>query len=404
MSRVLFITARIPAPLDDGWKIRTYHLMKGYSQQGWKVDLVSFRDVNQNVEDFPMLQSLCNDIHLVPRTKSYSCFDLVRGLILPLPFHVYNYQVKSMNDTIQRVVSHYCYDLIQIEDIVMTQYCNPKFNRITRILDMHNVESDLLYRYSRNEKNPLKVLYARFTAAKLKKYERKTAKIFQQLLVCSKEDLKLLRSNGVNVPAVVVPNGVDGNYFRPSDQRGESDDLVFIGSMDYHANISGVTYFVNEVLPLIWQNNPEIRFFIVGKNPPEEIQKFAEKRIVVTGIVDDVRPYYNRAGVVVVPLLVGGGTRLKVVESMAMGKAVVSTSLGAEGIPAEHGKHLLLADDPTVFAKSVLELLGKPTLRNSMGKAARKFVEGHFEWSSITRSMCHNLPRLNLRLFPKSCG
>ncbi|MBU4035656.1 MAG: glycosyltransferase, partial [Proteobacteria bacterium] len=148
------------------------------------------------------------------------------------------------------------------------------------------------------------------------------------------------------------------------------------------------------ILPLIRQEYPEIRFSIVGKNPPYAIQNLAEGRIVVTGIVPDVRPYFARARVVVVPLLVGGGTRLKILESMAMGRPIVSTTLGAEGISARHGEHLMLADEPAVFAKNVVELINNPEKSQAMGQTARKFVKQHFDWTSITNSLCRDLSSL----------
>jgi len=393
MKRVLFLTARVPAPLDDGWKIRTFHLLKGFAENRWQVDLLSFCNSGQSVEDFPELQSLCNQIQLVPRTKAYSPLDLCRGLLFAAPFHVYNYRVQAMVDLLQGW-NLQPYDLVQIEDVVMAQYLNKAMAGAVRILDMHNVESDLLHRYAEQEKSLLKKIYAQLTATKLTRYEGRVAGNFHQILVCSGNDRDLLSRNGLSIPVRVVPNGVDCEHFHPVRCDAAPNDLVFVGSMDYHANISGAIHFVRNILPLIWQKNPGVRFTIVGKNPPDAIRRLAEERIIVTGMVPDVRPYFAQAQVVVVPLLVGGGTRLKILEAMAMGKPVVSTTLGAEGIPARHGKQLLLADEREEFAKSVIELLKDQDKSRAMGQAARKFVEQNFAWSSITRALCLELPTL----------
>lgn len=390
---VLFLTARVPAPLDDGWKIRTFHLMQGYVRNGWQVDLLSFCQPEQEPGDFPELQVLCSRLHLVPRAKAYSPMDLLRGLVLSTPFHVHNYHLQAMVDAVQQMIAEQAYDLVQIEDVVMAQYVVPTMDKSLRILDMHNVESALLRRYAEKDGNLFKKIYARLTAAKLEGYERDVAGKFHKIMVCSAQDRELLQGKTMNIPVQVTPNGVDCDYFQPLPMD-PAKDLVFVGSMDYHANISGVLYFVHNILPLIHQKFPETHFTIVGKNPPEAIRRLAGERVAVTGMVPDVRPYLVRARVVVVPLLVGGGTRLKILEAMACGRPVVSTSLGAEGIGAVDNEHIFLADDPSQFAKSVLRLLEDIDLCNTVAGASSKFVKDIYSWTTIQDKMISNIETL----------
>ncbi|GAB6059667.1 glycosyltransferase family 4 protein [Desulfonatronum parangueonense] len=394
MKRVLFLTARVPAPLDDGWKIRTFHLIKGYVLEGWQVDLLSFCRPEQNASDFPNLQELCNRVLLIVRTKAYSPKDLLLGLVMPLPFHVYNYHVPAMVKAVQKTTASTNYDCIQIEDVVMAQYAAKARSRGGRILDMHNVESSLLERFADGEQSRLKALYARITATKLRRYEGQIADLFRRILVCSVEDGRMLEGYGLRTPVKVIPNGVDCDYFHPQPWNPSAQDLVFVGSMDYHANIFGILHFVNDILPFVWKKKPQTRFTIVGKNPPESIQRLADQRITVTGKVPDVRSYLAEARVVVVPLLVGGGTRLKILEAMACAKAIVATPLGAEGIAVRDGEHLLLAKDDDDFARKTCRLLDDDDLCRSLGKSAATFVRRNYDWSSITERLHRDLRSL----------
>lgn len=355
------------------------------------MDLLSFCQPGQEPGHFPELQALCNRLRLVPRAKAYATMDLLRGMVLTTPFHVHNYHLQAMVDAVHEMTTGQAYDLVQIEDVVMAQYVVPRMDDSLRILDMHNVESALLRRYAEKDVSLFKKMYARITASKLESYERDVADKFHRILVCSDQDRDLLHGTIMNIPIHVTPNGVDCDYYQPLPMNPASKDMVFVGSMDYHANISGVLYFVHHILPLIHEKYPETHFVIVGKNPPEAIRRLAGERIVVTGMVPDVRPYLARARVVVVPLLVGGGTRLKILEAMACGRPIVSTSLGAEGIGAVDNEHIFLADEPSQFAKSVLKLLKDFDICNAVADASSKFVKDVYSWTTVQDEMTSNI-------------
>jgi polysaccharide biosynthesis protein PslH len=257
---------------------------------------------------------------------------------------------------------------------------------------MHNVESHLMLRYADNESSPARRVYARLTAAKLATYERSVADEFDGVFVCSEADRKLLTDMNISSDVVVVPNGIDPKLCQPTGAVIEKGSIVFVGSMDYHANRTGILHFVKSTLPLVLSCYPDAKLYIVGKNPGPEIMAVASSGIIVTGMVDDVRPYLELAAVVIVPLLVGGGTRLKILEALAMGKAVVSTSLGCEGIDAKSGDTISLADRPEMFARAVVELLRKPEQALRLGARGRTFVLKHYDWNRITGRIidCYN--------------
>jgi glycosyltransferase involved in cell wall biosynthesis len=222
----------------------------------------------------------------------------------------------------------------------------------------------------------------------MQRFERRMLARFDRVLTVSDADrltFHRLYGGSLQAPTTVVPTGVDTAYFQPQGTvRPRPSHLVFVGSMDWLPNEDGVLAFCRDTLPLIRAAIPDVTFSIVGRDPTAAVQRLADgERIVVTGRVDDVRPALHQAAASVVPLRIGGGTRLKIYESMAAGTPVVSTTIGAEGLPGEPGRHLLIADDPLAFAGAVIELLRHPLQRQRMAAAARRFVVDHFDWSAV---------------------
>ena len=221
-------------------------------------------------------------------------------------------------------------------------------------------------------------------AGKLRRYESETSPRFDMNIVVSDKDGELLADRVPGVRTCVVPNGVDVDYFAPSTTPQEQA-LIYTGGMNMFANRDAVMYFLTEIWPLVREKVPGARFYAVGQEPPRELVAFGERdpQVVVTGFVDDIRPYVQKAAVYVVPLRVGGGTRLKVLDSMASGKALVSTSIGCEGIEVRPGEHLEVADTPETFARTTLAVLGDAERRRVLGAAARGLVEQRYAWQVI---------------------
>ncbi len=380
--KAIVIAGRVPWPIDDGWKLRTYNIIKGLVLLGVEIDLVVFVSDKSPLSNYQDLNNLVHSLELVPREKSYAVTDMLKGLVVSTPFTVLNYSEAGFKNRVRHLCTENSYDMLLVEDIVMAEYARSLPVPI-KFLDMHNVESSLMYRYADNESSLPRKIYARITAGKLQKYEVRASRLYDSFFVCSENDRDLLHEAGVSSLPVVIPNGIDpAAYERCGDV--EPGAIVFVGSMDYHANVSGIVHFVREIFPLIVARLPEVRLYIVGKNPEREVAALAAENIIVTGMVDDVRPYLSRAAVVVVPLLVGGGTRLKILEAMAMGKAVVSTTIGCEGIAARSGETIYLEDAAESFAARVVELVRDQDAAGKIGRAAREFVIEQYDWSRIT--------------------
>ncbi len=385
MKDILMLAGRKPYPLDDGWKIRTFFLLKALSKLGGAVDLLVF-DETGGREDCSELEKLCRQVVTVPREKAYGSLDLLRGLLFATPFSVLNYEDKRFARAVEELVTRNDYGYIQVEDIVMAQYAWKEAD-IRKVLDMHNIESELLLRYAINTDNPLQSMYARLTAEKLERYEMRMAERFDAVLVCSPEEQTALRHKGLKTSVDVIPNGVDCAFYGNQSGRSKEDALVFVGSMDYHANISGILHFADRVLPLLKSVRSDLKIYVVGKNPPPDIVALSDENLIITGAVDDVRPYLERGLISIVPLQVGGGTRLKILEAMASGLPVVSTPLGAEGIDVTHGENIMLAGTAKEFADHVLRLLDHPDQRRELADNGRKFVLENYDWSVVTAGL-----------------
>ncbi len=260
------------------------------------------------------------------------------------------------------------------------------------VFDAHNAEFLLQQRIfesdTRNPRRWVGALYSLLQWAKLRRYERALCSQVDQVLACSPADGQALTSLCPGLKPVIVPNGVDTHHYRPDAVAAASlktPALVFTGKMDFRPNVDAILWFASEVFPRIRHIQPNAHLYVVGKDPHSRLSLLTQTPgITVTGFVDDVRPYIAAAAIYVVPLLTGGGTRLKVLEAMAMGKAIVSSRLGAEGIPVQDGRDLLMADTAAAFAHSVLTLLKSEAQVRQLGQSARRFVERHFDWRQVT--------------------
>ena len=276
-------------------------------------------------------------------------------------------------------------------DVVQTEFSHlgpfELKTRALKVLDTHNVEYDNFRRMYESTAWGLKKLHYGLEYQKMKADELSWCRMQDVVLTTSDRDKELFGKD-IQTPTYVVPNGMDGEYFLPrSDVEVEPDSLVFTGMMAYVPNHDGITWFLDEVLPRIEAKLPKVKLYVVGKNPPEAITSRASERVVVTGTVPDVRPFVWRSSVYVVPLRMGGGTRLKVAEALAMKKPMVSTRVGCEGIDLKDGESVLLADSPQDFADAVVRLLGDVRLRKVISENGAKVAKQKYDWNVIGETL-----------------
>jgi len=382
--KILVVAARLCWPLNTGAKIRAYHLLRSLAK-AHDVTLVSYYGKKEEEGYFAHFREL--GINVVPVyfpqiDRSLNSSTALRALSRGLPLNIAKYYGSEMRSTLQALDSGE-FAIVHCEHLHMATMI-PR-GRSKFVLDAHNVESQIAAQYSGAESNYFKCAVLKWNYRRLERFEMDTVQKSDLVLAVSGEDRDTFGSFGAN-KVKVLENGVDIDFFRPCLKPEKGNSLVFVGSMDWKPNVGGVDFFLDDILPLIRRSHPDVTLTIVGKDPsPSLISRVRtrETGVVVTGTVPDVRPFVENSAVCVVPLKVGGGTRLKVLEGFAMGKAVVSTSLGCEGIECLHGKQILIADSAADFAQAVVSLLEQSELRRHLGKNARLLAEEKYSWDAL---------------------
>jgi glycosyltransferase involved in cell wall biosynthesis len=330
----------------------------------------------------------------VPLPRRYSVGKIVRGFVGPAPISILNYTSSDMFRALARIVSSTPIDIAQIEAVHMLPYVpvvrSSSSNPVV-VCDWHCFDSEIMQRFSQRCTNPAKRLYARRTAVLLEQAELQIANMCDLHLAVSDREKRMVEALTSRAPVHVIPNGINcSEYERPSDEaEGMSGrrKLVFVGTMDYQANIEGVLWLAKSVMPALVSKYPNLQLVIVGRNPAPEILRLNSGSIQVVGTVEDVRPYYQGALASVVPLHVGSGTRIKILEAMAAFTPVVSTKLGAEGLSVIPGEHYLAAESVEQWVSSITDLIENPRLWRRLRGQARSVVERTYDWNVIG----HNL-------------
>jgi len=379
--RLLQIAPRVPWPLDTGAKLRNFHLARVLGRN-LSVTLLAFGGDAAGDQ----LKPIYRRIVTVPRSETYSLSNMLRGAIGRTPLPLLNYTTAEMSQALETLLAEDHFDLVQIESIHLMNYL-PRLRRAGKqmsiVCDWHNVESDLMRQYAEREPHAARRAYAKRTALLMRAAEKRALKEFDAHLVVSDLDAQRLQSIDAQARIIVIENGVDATHY-VDEQAGEKNRLVFVASMDYHANIEGATSFARHVWPLIRQQQPNLRFAVVGRNPPAEVVALSSiAGIEVTGSVSDVRPYYREALAAVVPLNVGGGSRLKILEAMAAGVPVVSTKLGAEGLEVSQGKNILLAESNPQLAAEIVKVIDDLELRARLIAGGHALVRSRYDWSIL---------------------
>jgi len=388
--KILFLSQPFLYPLDTGGRIRTAKLLEQLSKV-FDITLVSNFDPSQDSVFVDRMTALCKHYHPVPRTpvRKYSLWFYLRLLARVFsryPVAVVNDYSKAIEMTVLNLLKKESHDLV-VCDFLQPSLNLVKVKDVPTILFQHNVESVIVKRHYETTRNPFAKLFWWDQWHKMERFERKACRWFTAIVAVSELDKTLLeeRFGAQNVRA--IPTGIDTSYFMPRHDRVEPHSLIFTGSMDWLPNEDAIRFFVREILPLIKEQVRDVKLTVVGRHPSRSLLAETQRNpeVTLTGRVDDVRPYIARHAVYVIPLRIGGGTRIKVYEAMAMGKAVVSTRVGVEGLPVQNGENIALADEPREFADAVVRLLRRPEERERLGSKARSFVAGNFSWEKAAK-------------------
>jgi polysaccharide biosynthesis protein PslH len=390
--RILYIATQYPLPVNNGVKMRVWSLLRAIANTGHEITLATFAEPQDADGTGHELRKVCKDRDLVlRRTESLSgsrnYLGRLAGVLSPSPFTLDRFRSDEMRAMLERRLKSGAFDLALCDNIYTTINLPP--TRLPLVLNSHNVEHLILERYAEQESNPLKALYARLEAGKLRRFEAATYKRACMVMVCSSLDAGLIEQLCTGIKTTVAPNVVDVRDYTMAGGDEDPFTLVYQGGMDWFPNRDALEYFVRAIFPLVKREVPAARLIAAGRNPASEFRaRFADvPALEFTGTVADLRPTIAKAAVCIVPLRIGSGTRLKIVEAGAMGKAIISTAIGAEGLDFVPGSEILIADDPARFAREVVELLRDPARRKALGEAARKRVLRDFDMTALERSI-----------------
>jgi sugar transferase (PEP-CTERM/EpsH1 system associated) len=386
---ILWIKTELLHPVDKGGKIRTYNMLKELKRQH-RITYLTLDDGAANAAERESAFEYCDELACVPhqpREKFTAGFysELLFNLASSLPYAIKKYESPALRAEIVKRAQAGKVDLIVCD--FLAPAANVPFEvECPTVLFQHNVEAMIWKRHYEVQTNPLKKAYLYSQWRKMRSYERKMCRRFDSVVAVSSEDREQIQNDYGVASVFDVPTGVDTNFFRPSgNEQLDAHNIVFTGSMDWLPNEDAISYFTEQVMPRIRQAIPDATLTVVGRNPYQSLLELAKRdsSVIVTRRVDDVRPYMERAAAYVVPLRIGGGTRLKIYEAMAMEKAIVSTTIGAEGLPLKDGTELLLADTAESFAEAVVRVLNDKSLAHRLGARAAATVREQFGWEKV---------------------
>lgn len=387
--KILFLAHLLPLPLDSGGKIKSFHTLKALASEH-EVRLLAYTRGENEARLAPDLREVCAGVETVPlgRGKLRQACDLAAGLVSRKSFIVNRDFRAEMLRVYDAAVAEFRPDVVHIDHLQMARFV--RFGGpYGTVLDQHNVESIIIKRVAETSRSMPMRLYAGIEWPKLQAYELDICRKCDMVLTVSDEDkATLLRLDSGIANIHSVPIGVDVDYFGKFERQTGSKNILSVGTMYWPPNIDSMLYFCRDILPLVAAKAPDCTLTIAGQRPARSIQALAsDPRVKVTGYVDDMRKTAHECGVFIVPLRSGSGVRVKLLNAMAMGLPIVSTSVGAEGLDVVNGEHLLIADEPKDFARCVVELLGNPDLAEQLGRRAREMVCQKYSWEIVGREL-----------------
>ena len=407
---ILFLTQILPYPPTSGPKVKTWHVLRYLSQRGHEITLASF----VRPEELPYIDAVkevCSTVHAIPirRSRVQDIRYFLRSLISRRPFLVERDDLSEMRAVVNQVVRSGHVDVIHADQLTMTQFGFPLHRNGSRkpalVFDAHNAVWTITERMKENAPFYLKPPLWLETK-RIKQYEGKIVSDFEATLAVTEPDrvalLDAVRAHAGNhdahaAPIAVIPIAVDTRQIQPVPREPASHNLLTMGTLYYPPNADGIRWFLQEVFPLVRKKMPDITITIVGKNPPRDFVRLAEdpeSGVIVTGFVEELDPYFARSTLMVIPVRAGGGMRVRILEAFARAMPVVTTTIGLEGIDAQPGQDVLVADTPSDFANCVLRLMQDKSLQAMLSSNGRQLVESRYDWQVVLGELDKTYERL----------
>jgi sugar transferase (PEP-CTERM/EpsH1 system associated) len=382
--KILFLTLRSPYPPQRGDKIRSFNFIRYLSKKGYEVDLVCFAENERDLDHIRPLKRFCNDIKMLPLSRKKAILRAALRMPTRLPLQNGYWFAKEISSLVRSMIKRNRYDLLHAQLFRLGQYLL-EYDR-PKVIDLTDAMALNLLRRTKLDRSILLPLLE-IERRRVRKYEVEIAKLFDASIVSSEVDRNYLLAQSPDLNLNVIPTSVDLDYFRPAYTDPEPV-ILFTGTMGYFPNDDAAIFFHDSILPTVKREIPDAKLYIVGNNPPPKVRALESTGdTVVTGHVEDVRPYFRMASVFVCPLRSGSGIQTKNLEAMAMGLPIVTTPFGLEGIDAVPGRDMIVASDVQTFTTKVIEMMRNKSFRERIGRNGRKLVESKYSWQVVGRKL-----------------
>lgn len=401
--RILFTSLDAPFPTNSGRRLRNWSLLQALAKEGHLITLVYFGEPVQPAEAPFELRQICQNIEVVPHPDgsgrpSLEYWRRFRALFSPLPYGAWRLQNSLFRKSIQEWLRRQSFDFLVCDEIFVAANI-PALPAVPVVLNKHGVSTMLFERFLSTEHNLLKKLYAQMELRKTRRWETSVCKRSALIMACSEYDRSLFTNSMPGSTVRVVPNVIDLREYEPAPPV-QNHVVVFVGYLGWYPNQDSVDFFVSSVLPKLRSLVPDVKFVAAGRNPPDELRRRLGKvpGVEFTGTVPDIRPVIASAAVCVVPLRIAAGTRMKILEAAAMEKAVVSTTIGAEGLDLENGTEIVIADEPEKLANEIAALLVSPSRAHEIGAAARRRVQKSYSIEALSTALRQTVAEIEKRV------
>lgn len=389
--RILVITDSVPYPLYSGDRLRVYNLMRRMAEEH-EVSLATLNEDPSDVASVEHLKTFCKHVITSPEIRKRRVAyipGLVRYGLSGIPMELYFKHSDVLEQQIVELVEQEQFDIIQIEHSHMGLYLEilPSSDRSKHVWVYHNAMFQQYDRIADHHTKLTRKARARLHSMMLHRWEPRYGERFDQCIAVSEIDRDLLLAENPNLQIEVVPNGVDTELHTPLPYEAADPSVMFVGKMSYPPCTDAAVYLGDTLFPKLQKRIPELELWLVGREPVPEVTRLESPRIHVTGQVESVVPYYERSQVALVPLRSGGGTRLKILEAMALGRPVVSTAVGAEGLDVTDGENILIADDPDEFIEKTYQVMTDEALRKRIVANGRHLVERSYSWDALANQL-----------------
>ncbi|MBL0342119.1 MAG: glycosyltransferase [Bacteroidetes bacterium] len=391
--KILLVCLRFPFPPSDGGTIAMFNMANSLKKAGAEVKIIAFNTKKHFVDPEKVPEQFRFDFkpEAVYLDASVKILPAFLNLFTTKSYNISRFDVPEFHVLIRDVLQKEKFDYVQLESLFVTPYIGTikKYSSASIIFRAHNVEYIIWERLSNSESNPIKKWYLKKLAFRLKRYEISTLSKFNAIVALTEDDKVHFRASGIDIPLLIAPIGLDMENYPVAEIYKSTLTVFHLGSMDWLPNIEGVDWFLQHVFPLLKKNNPEITIHLAGKSMPQRFFELADEQLHVSGRIDDSRKFMHEKSIMIVPLLSGGGMRVKIIEGFAMGKVIISTTIGAEGIKYTNQKNILIADSPVEFYEAIVKCVSDLEYCKNLGTEARNLALDVYENRIVGTQLVH---------------